>query len=110
MTAPTFPIPNTAKISSHRLIAKMPTIAAMAYKYAVGQPFMYPDNSLSYTGNFLRMTFGVPAEEYEVIPAVERAMETGYSSSMPAPEMNRTPPQTSTVRSGWIFGRDTRLP
>ena len=63
------------KISSHRLIAKMPTIAAMAYKYSVGQPFMYPDNSLSYTGNFLRMTFGVPAEEYQVIPEVERALD-----------------------------------
>ena len=63
------------KISSHRLIAKIPTIAAMAYKYSLGQPFMYPDNRLSYTGNFLRMTFGVPAEEYEVIPEVERAMD-----------------------------------
>ena len=67
--------PEHRKISSHRLIAKMPTIAAMAYKYAVGQPFLYPDNNLSYTGNFLRMTFGVPAEEYEVIPAVEKAMD-----------------------------------
>lgn len=67
--------PEHRKISSHRLIAKMPTIAACAYKYAVGQPFVQPDNSLSYTGNFLRMTFGVPAEEYEVIPAVERAMD-----------------------------------
>ncbi|RZL74699.1 MAG: citrate (Si)-synthase, partial [Sphingomonas sp.] len=45
-------------IASHRLIAKMPTIAAMAYKYSVGQPFVYPDNTLSYTGNFLKMTFG----------------------------------------------------
>ncbi|MGZ3259480.1 MAG: citrate/2-methylcitrate synthase, partial [Croceibacterium sp.] len=52
--------PDHRKISSHRLIAKMPTIAAMAYKYSVGQPFMPPKNSLSYTGNFLRMTFGVP--------------------------------------------------
>ncbi|WP_067732035.1 citrate synthase [Novosphingobium naphthalenivorans] len=67
--------PVQRKIASHRLIAKMPTIAAMAYKYSVGQPFVYPDNSLSYTGNFLRMTFGVPAEEYEVIPAVEKAMD-----------------------------------
>ncbi|HEX2795050.1 MAG TPA: citrate synthase, partial [Croceicoccus sp.] len=67
--------PMHRKISSHRLIAKMPTIAAMAYKYSVGQPFLYPDNSLSYTGNFLRMTFGVPAEEYEVLPAVEKAMD-----------------------------------
>ncbi len=67
--------PVQRRIASHRLIAKMPTIAAMAYKYSVGQPFMYPDNNLSYTGNFLKMTFGVPAEEYEVIPAVESAMD-----------------------------------
>jgi citrate synthase len=62
-------------ISAHRLIAKMPTIAAMAYKYSVGQPFMTPRNDLSYTGNFLRMTFGVPAEEYVVNPVVEKAMD-----------------------------------
>ena len=62
-------------IASHRLIAKMPTLAAMAYKYSLGQPFLYPDNSLSYTGNFLRMTFGVPAEPYEVNPVVEKAMD-----------------------------------
>jgi citrate synthase len=67
--------PHQRMIASHRLIAKMPTIAAMAYKYSVGQPFIYPDNSLSYTGNFLRMTFGVPAEKYEVNPIVERAMD-----------------------------------
>ena len=67
--------PEQRRIASHRLIAKMPTIAAMAYKYAVGQPFMSPDNNLSYTGNFLRMTFGVPAEEYEVVPEVEKAMD-----------------------------------
>jgi citrate synthase len=67
--------PVQRKIASHRLIAKMPTIAAMAYKYSVGQPFVYPRNDLSYTGNFLRMTFGVPAEEYEVIPEVERALD-----------------------------------
>ena len=62
--------------ASHRLIAKMPTIAAMAYKYTLGQPFVYPQNSLTYTGNFLRMTFGVPAEPYEVNPIVEQAMRT----------------------------------
>jgi len=62
-------------IASHRLIAKMPTIAAMAFKYPIGQPFMYPDNSLSYTANFMRMTFGVPAEDYVLSPAVERAMD-----------------------------------
>ncbi len=67
--------PEQRMIASHRLIAKMPTIAAMAYKYAIGQPFLYPDNSLSYTGNFIRMTFGVPAEEYEVDPVVEKAMD-----------------------------------
>ena len=67
--------PVQRRISAHRLIAKIPTIAAMAYKYSVGQPFVYPDNKLSYAGNFLKMTFGVPAEEYEVIPAVEKAMD-----------------------------------
>src|SRR6201747_308812 len=67
--------PQQRMIASHRLIAKMPTIAAMAYKYSVGQPFVYPDNELSYTGNFLRMTFGVPAEEYEVDPIIESAMD-----------------------------------
>jgi citrate synthase len=67
--------PEHRKISSHRLIAKMPTIAAMAYKYSVGQPFLSPMNSLSYTGNFLRMTFGVPAEDYMVDPVVEKAMD-----------------------------------
>jgi len=67
--------PHQRMVASHRLIAKMPTIAAMAYKYSVGQPFLYPDNSLSYTGNFLRMTFGVPAEEYEVDPIIESAMD-----------------------------------
>jgi len=67
--------PTHRMISSHRLIAKMPTIAAMAYKYSIGQPFLYPDNSLSYTGNFLRMTFGVPAEPYVVNPVIERALD-----------------------------------
>jgi citrate synthase len=62
-------------ISGHRLIAKMPTIAAMAYKYSVGQPFVYPDNSLSYAGNFLRMTFSVPAEPYVVDPIIEKALD-----------------------------------
>ncbi|AAV90587.1 citrate synthase I [Zymomonas mobilis subsp. mobilis ZM4 = ATCC 31821] len=60
--------------SCHRLLAKLPTIAAMAYKYSVGQPFVYPDNSLSYVGNFLRMTFSVPAEPYHVDPLIESAL------------------------------------
>ncbi len=63
------------EIASYRLIAKIPTIAAMAYKYSIGQPFMYPDNDLSYVGNFLRMTFGVPAEKYVVDPVIEKAMD-----------------------------------
>jgi citrate synthase len=67
--------PQQRMIASHRLIAKMPTIAAMAYKYSVGQPFLYPQNNLSYTGNFLRMTFGVPAEPYEVNPVIEKALD-----------------------------------
>ena len=67
--------PQQRVIASHRLIAKMPTLAAMAYKYSIGQPFLYPDNSLSFSGNFLRMTFGVPAETYVVDPVIEDAME-----------------------------------
>jgi citrate synthase len=67
--------PQQRLIASHRLIAKMPTIAAMAFKYSIGQPFLYPQNDLSYTGNFLRMTFGVPAETYEVNPIVDKAMD-----------------------------------
>ena len=66
--------PEQRMIASHRLIAKMPTIAAMAFKYSIGQPFLYPQNDLSYTGNFLRMTFGVPAEPYVVNPIIENAM------------------------------------
>ena len=62
-------------IASHRLIAKMPTIAAMAYKYSVGQPFQYPRNDLSYAENFLHMTFAVPAETYRIDPVVARAMD-----------------------------------
>ena len=61
--------------SAHRLIAKMPTLVAMAYKYSVGQPFVYPRNDLSYAGNFLNMMFSVPAEDYKISPAVERAMD-----------------------------------
>ncbi|MEY2882804.1 MAG: citrate synthase [Pseudomonadota bacterium] len=67
--------PQQRMIASHRLIAKMPTLAAMAYKYSIGQPFVYPDNSLSFAGNFLRMTFSVPAEPYVINPVVEDAME-----------------------------------
>ncbi|MEX0697998.1 MAG: citrate synthase [Dongiaceae bacterium] len=67
--------PQQRVIASHRLIAKIPTIAAMAYKYSVGQPFVYPRNNLHYAENFLYMTFAVPAEEYKVNPVVARAMD-----------------------------------
>ncbi len=67
--------PQQRLIASHRLIAKMPTLAAMAFKYSIGQPFLFPQNELSYTGNFLRMTFGVPAEPYEINPIIEKAMD-----------------------------------
>jgi len=63
------------EIAAYRLISKMPTLAAMSYKYAHGQPFVYPDNSLSYSGNFLKMMFAVPCEEYKVNPVLERAMD-----------------------------------
>lgn len=67
--------PHQRMIASHRMIAKMPTLAAMAYKYSIGQPFVYPQNKLSYAENFLHMTFSVPAEDYVISPAVARAMD-----------------------------------
>ena len=67
--------PHQRMVASYRMIAKMPTIAAMAYKYAVGQPFMYPRNDLQYAEDFLQMTFGVPCEPYKVNPVLARAMD-----------------------------------
>lgn len=67
--------PRQREISAHRLIAKMPTLAAMAYKYSVGQPFMYPRNDLSLAENFLYMCFAVPAETYRINPVCARAMD-----------------------------------
>ncbi|NOX41761.1 MAG: citrate (Si)-synthase [Alphaproteobacteria bacterium] len=67
--------PLQREIASIRLIAKMPTIAAMAFKYSIGQPFVYPRNDLDYASNFLRMCYAVPAEEYEVNPILSRAMD-----------------------------------
>ncbi|QHD66800.1 citrate synthase [Sphingobium yanoikuyae] len=86
--------PEQRRIASHRLIAKMPTIAAMAYKYSVGQPFVYPRNDLSYTANFLNMTFSVPAEEYEIDPIVVDAMDKIFTLHADH-EQNAS---TSTVR------------
>ncbi len=86
--------PRQRVIASHRLIAKMPTIAAMAYKYSIGQPFMYPRNDLSYSENFLYMTFGVPCEQYQVSPTVARALDRIFTLHADH-EQNAS---TSTVR------------
>jgi citrate synthase len=67
--------PQQRLVASHRLIAKMPTIAAMAYKYSVGQPFVFPQNHLNYAQNFLHMLFAVPCEPYTVNPVLSRAMD-----------------------------------
>ena len=67
--------PYQRMVASMRMIAKMPTIAAMAYKYSIGQPFVYPQNNLDYASNFLRMCFSVPCEEYKVNPVLSRAMD-----------------------------------
>jgi citrate synthase len=67
--------PNHRMIASHRMIAKMPTIAAMAYKYFVGQPFIYPRNDLDYAANFLQMCFAVPCEPYAANPVLARALD-----------------------------------
>ncbi|CUH76862.1 citrate synthase [Tropicibacter naphthalenivorans] len=86
--------PRQREIASHRLIAKMPTIAAMAYKYSVGQPFVYPRNDLDYAANFLHMCFAVPAEEYHVDPILARAMDRIFTLHADH-EQNAS---TSTVR------------
>ncbi|MGB6537217.1 MAG: citrate synthase [Xanthobacteraceae bacterium] len=67
--------PTQRMIASIRMIAKMPTLAAMAYKYSIGQPFMYPKNDFDYASNFLHMCFGVPCEEYKPNPVLARAMD-----------------------------------
>ena len=86
--------PHQRMVASYRMIAKMPTLAAMAYKYSVGQPFVYPRNELSYAGNFLYMTFGVPCEDYVVNPVLERAMDLIFTLHADH-EQNAS---TSTVR------------
>ena len=67
--------PEHRRTSAIRLIAKLPTMVAMSYKYSVGQPFVYPRNDLSYTANFIRMMFGVPSEEYKINPVLGRALD-----------------------------------
>ncbi|GLX87297.1 citrate synthase [Thalassotalea loyana] len=86
--------PDQRMRSAHRLIAKMPTIAAMAYKYSIGQPFVYPRNDLTYAENFLHMMFSVPAEEYKVSPVAARAMDRIFTLHADH-EQNAS---TSTVR------------
>ncbi len=82
------------EVASMRLIAKLPTIAAMAYKYSVGQPFVYPRNDLDYASNFLHMCFSVPAEEYKIEPALAKAMDLIFTLHADH-EQNAS---TSTVR------------
>ncbi len=86
--------PTQRMIASIRMIAKMPTLAAMAYKYTIGQPFMYPDNSLDYASNFLRMCFAVPCEPYKANPVIARAMDRIFTLHADH-EQNAS---TSTVR------------
>jgi citrate synthase len=86
--------PTQRMIASIRMIAKMPTLAAMAYKYSVGQPFMYPDNKLDYASNFLRMCFAVPCEDYKANPVLARAMDRIFTLHADH-EQNAS---TSTVR------------
>jgi citrate synthase len=86
--------PQQREIASIRMIAKMPTIAAMAYKYSVGQPFVYPRNDLDYASNFLHMCFSVPAENYKVNPIIAKAMDLIFTLHADH-EQNAS---TSTVR------------
>ncbi|MGH8821250.1 MAG: citrate synthase [Rhodoferax sp.] len=86
--------PEHREIAAIRLIAKMPTLVAMAYKYTTGQPYMYPRNDLSYAGNFLRMMFATPCEDYEINPVLERAMDRIFTLHADH-EQNAS---TSTVR------------
>ena len=86
--------PRQREIASHRMIAKLPTIAAMTYKYHVGQPFVYPRNDLSYAANFLHMCFAVPCEEYKVNPILAKAMDRIFTLHADH-EQNAS---TSTVR------------
>ena len=92
--------PRQREIASHRLIAKMPTIAAMAFKYSLGQPFVYPQNHLGYTENFMRMAFSVPAEEYKGNAVLTRALDTIFILHADH-EQNAS---TSTVRSAGSSG------
>ncbi|TNH42619.1 citrate synthase [Photorhabdus luminescens] len=92
--------PRHRDITAYRLLSKMPTVAAMCYKYSIGQPFVYPRNDLSYAGNFLNMMFSTPCEEYKVNPVLERAMDRIFILHADH-EQNAS---TSTVRTAGSSG------
>jgi len=94
--------PDHRELAAHRLIAKMPTIAAASYKHSVGDPFVYPQNKLSYTANLLNMMFAVPSEPYEIDPVAERALDLIFILHADH-EQNAS---TSTVRQAGSSGAD----
>ena len=92
--------PHQRMVASMRMIAKVPTLAAMAYKYTIGQPFIYPQNSLDYASNFMRMCFAVPCEDYKVNPVLARALDQIFILHADH-EQNAS---TNTVRSSGSSG------
>jgi citrate synthase len=92
--------PHQRMVASMRMIAKVPTLAAMAYKYTIGQPFVYPQNNLDYASNFMRMCFAVPCEEYKVNPILARALDKIFILHADH-EQNAS---TNTVRSSGSSG------
>lgn len=92
--------PRHREIAAFRLLSKMPTVAAMCYKYSIGQPFIYPQNSLSYSANFLHMMFATPCEKYQVNPIIERVMDRIFILHADH-EQNAS---TSTVRTAGSSG------
>ena len=92
--------PHQRMVASMRMIAKVPTLAAMAYKYTIGQPFIYPQNNLDYASNFMRMCFAVPCEEYKVNPVLARALDKIFILHADH-EQNAS---TNTVRSSGSSG------
>ncbi len=98
--------PKQRMIASMRMIAKIPTLAAMAYKYTIGQPFIYPKNSLSFAENFLHMCFAVPCEEYKINPVLANALDKIFILHADH-EQNAS---TSTVRIAGLPRAPTRSP
>jgi citrate synthase len=92
--------PHQRMVASMRMIAKVPTLAAMAYKYTIGQPFIYPQNNLDYAANFMRMCFAVPCEEYKINPVLARALDKIFILHADH-EQNAS---TNTVRSSGSSG------